>query len=126
MRDRPAVFLHRPLGPTVRICRVPAAIADGVAADMGKQIVAAGWNLDSGPLFDEVPEPARRIGAFSLRARLQIPHHWARSRQYASQSAASCLNRPNPQISTIGYVFCHPPSAAAVGIVAPRSDAVSV
>jgi hypothetical protein len=32
----------------------------------GEQIAAAGWNLDSGPVFGEVPQPGR-FGAFSLK-----------------------------------------------------------
>jgi hypothetical protein len=32
----------------------------------GEQIAAAGWNLDSDPVFGEVPQPGR-FGAFSLK-----------------------------------------------------------
>ena len=31
----------------------------------GGQIAVAGWNLDPAPVFGEVPQPARRSGAFS-------------------------------------------------------------
>jgi hypothetical protein len=43
-----------------------AATADGAAVHVGEQIAAAGWNLDSGPVFGEVSQPGR-FGAFSLK-----------------------------------------------------------
>lgn len=81
----------RPGSTNALTCPSGAATADGVAADMGKQVVAAEVDLDLGSVFDEVPQPARRFGRILTESPAADPASLGVQQGICFSVSASCL-----------------------------------